>query len=247
MSIKNKVHVNTNYTRSINLERDADSVDVVNAYIPTSKALKLFSRISEGFTNRQSPRAWSLIGPYGSGKSSSTVFLSQLLSAPELATTKAAFKNIKSAAPEVAKPFHKEVAKSNGYLKVLITGSPEAMGKKIIQVLYESAEQFFSEFRGAAPKVVRQLKELSECESVSTSEVLKQVKALQSALINKDCKGIYLVIDELGKFLEFEARHYGANDIYMLQALAEHACKGDDCNLFLFVLLHQSFEQYKQE
>ncbi|MCP4487140.1 MAG: hypothetical protein GY820_07465 [Gammaproteobacteria bacterium] len=30
----------------------------------------------------------------------------------------------------------------------------------------------------------------------------------------------------------------------MLQALAEHACKGNEINLFLFVLLHQSFEQY---
>jgi len=244
MTIKNKVHVNTHYTRSINLERDANSIEVVNAYIPTSRALKLFSRVSEGFTNHQAPRAWSLIGPYGSGKSSSSVFLSQLLSSPDLATTKAAFKNLKSAAPEVVKPFYKEIAKSNGYLKVLITGSPEAMGGRIIQGLYESAEAFFADFRGATPKVVRQLKELSESESVSTSDVLKQVKALQSALINKDCKGIYIVIDELGKFLEFEARHYGANDIYMLQALAEHACKGDECNLFLFVLLHQSFEQY---
>jgi len=244
MTIKDKVHVNTHYTRSINLERDADSVDVVNAYIPTSRALKLFNRVSEGFTNQQAPRAWSLIGPYGSGKSSSSVFLSQLLSSPELDTTKAAFKNLKSAAPEAAKSFHKEITNSNGYLKVLITGSPEAMGKKIIQSLYESAEAFFADFRGAAPKVVRQLRELSESESVSTSDVLKQVKSLQSSLLNKDCKGIYLVIDELGKFLEFEARHYGANDIYILQALAEHACKGDECNLFLFVLLHQSFEQY---
>ncbi len=49
---------------------------------------------------------------------------------------------------------------------------------------------------------------------------------------------------KLGNFLEFEARHYGANDIYLLQALAEHACKGGEINLFLFVLLHQSFEQY---
>ncbi len=244
MTVKNKVHVNTHYTRSINLERDADSVEVVKAYIPTSRALKLFNRVSEGFTDKQAPRAWSLIGPYGSGKSSSSVFLSQLLSSPELATTKAAFKNLRSTAPEIAKPFHKEISNSNGYLKVLITGSPEAMGKNIIHSLYESAEQFFSDFRGAAPKVLRQLKELSEKESVSTNNVLKHIKALQSALLNKDCKGIYLVIDELGKFLEFEARHYGANDIYMLQALAEHACKGDECNLFLFVLLHQSFEQY---
>jgi len=244
MSIKNKVHVNTHYTRSINLERDSDSLDFIKAYIPTSRALKLFSRVSEGFNDKQVPRAWSLIGPYGSGKSSSSVFLSHLLSSPDLATTKAAFKNLKSAEADIAKPFQKEISKSYGYLKVLITGSPEAMGKKIVGGLYESAEAYFSTFRGPSPKIVTQLKALSKKDSVTTSELLKHVKALQSALLNKDCKGIYLVIDELGKFLEFEARHYGANDIYMLQALAEHACKGSECNLFLFVLLHQSFEQY---
>ena len=30
----------------------------------------------------------------------------------------------------------------------------------------------------------------------------------------------------------------------MLQALAEHACKGQQVNLYVFALLHQSFEQY---
>lgn len=244
MSIKTKVHVNTHYTRSINLERDANSIDVINAYIPTSRALKLFLRVSEGFHDKQAPRAWSLIGPYGSGKSSSSVFLSHLLSSPELETTKAAFKNLRASEPNVAKPFQKDVAKTSGYLKVLITGSPEAMGKKIAEGIFEAANEFFASFRGPSPKIVTQLKDLSEKNTVSTSELLKLIKALQEALQNKECKGIYLVIDELGKFLEFEARHYGANDIYILQTLAEHACKGSDCNLFLFVLLHQSFEQY---
>ncbi len=244
MSAKNKVHVNTHYTRSINLERDADSLEVVNAYIPTSRALRLFARVAEGFGDTQAPRAWSLIGPYGSGKSSSSVFLSHLLSSPELVTTKAAFKNLKSSEADIDKPFQKEISKSNGYLKILITGSPEAMGQKIVEGLSESAECFFGQFPGKNPKIVSQLKELTTQDSVSTSELLKHLKGLQTALLNKQCKGIYLVIDELGKFLEFEARHYGANDIYMLQALAEHACKGSECNLFLFVLLHQSFEQY---
>ena len=118
------------------------------------------------------------------------------------------------------------------------------MGNKIVKGLFESAECFFGQFPGKKPKIVNQLKMLVTQESVSTSELLESFESLQTALLNKQCKGIYLVIDELGKFLEFEARHYGANDIYMLQALAEHACKGSECNLFLFVLLHQSFEQY---
>lgn len=244
MSIKNKIHVNTHYTRSINLERDADSLDVINAYIPTSRALKLFARVSEGFSNKQVPRAWSLIGPYGSGKSSSSVFLSHLLSSPDIDTTSAAFENLKKADVKIARSFRKEIADSHGYLKVLITGSPEAMGKKIVEGLHESADQFFGEFTGPKHKILSRLNALSKKESVPANELLDHVKQLQSALLDKGCRGIYLVIDELGKFLEFEARHYGANDIYMLQALAELACKGSDCNLFLFVLLHQSFEQY---
>lgn len=244
MSIKDKIHINTHYTRSINLERDADSLEVANAYIPTSRAMKLFSRVADGFNNNLAPRAWSLIGPYGSGKSSASVFLSHLLSSPDLPTTQAALKNLKETAPEVATQFRKETSKSNGFLKVLITGSPEPMGKKIVQGLASSAQQYFSNFNGRNPKVVSDLEDLSKVESVSTSEITSLIRDLQSALTTKGCKGIYIVIDELGKFLEFEARHYGANDIYMLQALAEHACKGDECNLFLFVLLHQSFEQY---
>lgn len=244
MSIKSKIHINTHYTRSINLERDADSFEVVNAYIPTSRALKLFGRIADGLDTNLAPRAWSLIGPYGSGKSSASVFLSHLVSSPDLPTTQAALKNLKETAPEVATLFRKETAKSKGFLKVLITGSPEPMGNKIVQGLAKSAQQYFSSFNGRNPKVVSDLEELSNADLVSTSDIIVLLKELQCALATKGCKGIYIAIDELGKFLEFEARHYGANDIYMLQALAEHACKGDECNLFLFVLLHQSFEQY---
>ena len=244
MSLKNKVFINTHYTRSINLERDAGSIDVVNAYIPTSRALKLFGRMADGFNNELAPRAWSLIGPYGSGKSSASVFLSHLVSSPELSTTQASLKSLKDSAPEVAARFRKVTSKSNGFLKVLITGFPEPMGLKIAHGLATAAQQYFSNFNGRNPKVVSDLDELAKSKSVKASELIQLIKELQFALAAKGCKGIYIVIDELGKFLEFEARHYGANDIYMLQALAEHACKGGECNLFLFVLLHQSFEQY---
>ncbi len=244
MSMKNKVQINTHYTRSINLERDADSLEVVKAYIPTSRALKLFSRFSEGFNEKQAPRAWSLIGPYGSGKSSASVFLSQLVSSPNLTTTNTAIKNLKGSSPELAESFRKEISENNGYLKILITGSPEPMGRKIVKGMYEAVLHFFALFNGRKPNILTALEELSQADTVTTSEIIEHIIELQKVLISKDCKGIYLVIDELGKFLEFEARHYGANDIYTLQALAEHACKGDECNLFLFVLLHQSFEQY---
>ena len=65
MSMQKRVSVNTHYTRSINLERDASSVDVVKAYIPTSRALRTFARVADTLHEEQAPRAWSWIGPYG--------------------------------------------------------------------------------------------------------------------------------------------------------------------------------------
>ena len=243
MSIHDLVRVNTHYTRSINLERDAGSVDVVSAYIPTSRALRTFSRISDAFNTKLSPRAWSLIGPYGSGKSSFSVFLSQLLSNPTEEGARTAQKVLRKAETSLAAKFTKETKNSHGYLKVLITGAPESMSKRLIKGLADAAEQYWTTLPGKNPKIINELKKAADS-NVSTSEVIKLVVKLQSQLETKQCKGILLVIDELGKFLEFEARHYGANDIYLLQSLAEHACKGSKVNLFLFVLLHQSFEQY---
>jgi hypothetical protein len=53
--------------------------------------------------------------------------------------------------------------------------------------------------------------------------------------------GLVLVLDELGKCLEFAARNPGAGDIFILQQLAEAT---QDSGLCVFTILHQSFERY---
>jgi len=239
MSLHDLVSVKTHYTRSVNLERDSDSTDVVSAYIPTSRALRTFARITESFGNNSTPRAWSLIGPYGSGKSSFSVFLSQLLSCPESDGAHSARKVLKAADLKLANKFIKSTKSSDGYLKVLITGAPESMSKRLIKGLAETAQDYL----GAKLSIVKKLNSAVN-EELTTTEIIDLIDQLQKTLEKKRSKGVLLVIDELGKFLEYEARHYGANDIYLLQALAEHACKGSDANLYLFVMLHQSFEQY---
>lgn len=243
MSLHDFVKVNTHYTRSINLERDASSVDVVNAYIPTSRALRSFSRIADSFNTDLSPRAWSLIGPYGSGKSSFSVFLSQLLSDPLDEAANAAHKVLKKSEKSLANNFVKETKNTDGYLKILITGAPESMSKRLVKGFADAATNYWNSLRGKNPSIVEELQKAAK-KDISTSEIIDLVIKLQEKLETTNCKGMLLIIDELGKFLEYEARHYGANDIYLLQALAEHACKGHEVNLFLFVLLHQSFEQY---
>ena len=245
MSIVDKVSVNTHYTRSINLERDADSVSVVGAYIPTSRALRTLERMAESFKAEESPRAWSLVGPYGAGKSSFAVFLAHLLGQPMDAATKVALKNLRASDEVLAKNYRALTHGNSGYCTVLLTGSPESLGKRLLQSLAEKADEIWGRKRGRSPGVVDRLAHLAERRELPiVSEVLECVQLMQVALRRAGYSGLLLVIDELGKFLEYEARHYGANDIFLLQALAEHAVAVHEVKLSLVVMLHQSFEQY---
>ena len=79
MSLADKIHVNTRYTRSVNVERDRGSPSIVKAYLPTARAVGLLEDVVGAFATRDQPRAWSLVGPYGSGKSSFALFLHELL------------------------------------------------------------------------------------------------------------------------------------------------------------------------
>ncbi len=79
--------------------------------------------------------------------------------------------------------------------------------------------------------------------TVPDSTLLQLVDDLQEALESAG-GGLLLLIDELGKFLEHEARHGGAG-IFLLQQLAEHAFRGRKANLLLIVLLHQGFDLYE--
>ena len=56
--------------------------------------------------------------------------------------------------------------------------------------------------------------------------------------------GVLVIIDELGKFLEYAAMHPERQDVYFLQQLGEASGRsGDEC-LFTVGLLHQGFSSY---
>ena len=244
MSLQDHVRVNTHYTRSINLERDADSTAIVEAYIPTSRALKTLERVHASLTIESAPRAWSLVGPYGSGKSSFAIFLSHLLEAQDSAANKAALEVLQRAQPELAAAFAHLGEGTCGQCVILLTGSPEPLAKALVRSAAEAAKGYWSRRPGRAPAVVRRLKELAAADKPTGSEIMQAISDLQTAIAKAGGNGVLIVIDELGKFLEFEARHYGANDIFLLQSLAEQAFAPHAAPLTITVLLHQSFEQY---
>lgn len=245
MSIEHKINVNTHYTRSVNLKRDAGSESIVNSYIPTSRALKTLELFSHAFKEDESPRAWSLIGPYGSGKSSFASFLSNLLEKDNSSINAAAYKVLSRASVEISKEYKTITENGSGCCVVLLTGSPDSLGKRLIHALHQKSQQIWNIRRGKKPKILGILSESDkqkECPTVN--EITDLVEAFQEALTKIGYSGLFIAIDELGKFLEYETRHAGADNIYLLQELAELAKQKHSTKLALMVMLHQSIEQY---
>ena len=175
MSLSKHVAVNTHYTRSVNLERDESSAALVESYIPTSRSLRTLSKVSETFSEASAPRSWSLIGPYGSGKSAFSVFLSHLLSSPSTPTTKKAFQVLRRADKTLPRAFANVTKHKSGFIKVLVTGAPEPMSARIIGSMADAAEKFWQGRKGKKPLILKKLRAALKSEiTVSVVFLLKR-------------------------------------------------------------------------
>lgn len=242
MKIKDFIDIDTVYTRSINIERDSDSDEIVKTYIPTSRAVNTLHRISDTFDQENTPRSWALIGPYGSGKSSFAVFLSHLMDSGEKTATRSAYDVLSRVDGELCDRFRDHILDTKGYLPILITGAPEPLCKRFLSGMYDATQRYWNTV-GRKPLIINKITDKLSQDTITTAEIIELIEELQEA-VQKTGTGIIVILDEFGKFLEYEARHYGANDIYLLQVLSELAVKKSNANLFVFSLMHQGFEEY---
>ena len=79
MQLRDFVTVVPRFTRAINLERDAAGSGGVDGYLVTTTAEGVLARFAETLKGSAGHRAWTLTGPYGSGKSAFALFLLKLL------------------------------------------------------------------------------------------------------------------------------------------------------------------------
>ena len=244
MNLHNYITIDTVYTRSINIERDVDSSAIVEAYIPTTRSLLTLRRLAGTLNEQDMPRSWALIGPYGSGKSSFAVYLSHLLYAGNEHNTKAALSSLYDHNQELGDNFADYVAGTKGFASVLLTGTPEPLIPRFLAGLQDAAHSFWQNISGAKPSILAEIDKAIKQKTITSQEIIKLVEALRQAVEKAGGTGLIIIFDELGKFLEYEARHYEANDIYLLQSLAEMAVTGHKANLYVFTLMHQGFEQY---
>jgi hypothetical protein len=240
------VVVSPRFARSVSLVRDACRLDAIAGYILTPTGRDVLRRLADALRGDSTSRAWSLTGPYGSGKSAFALFTAQLLTGEEPIRQQAR-KFLAAAAPELSQTFFGPggpLAKSAGRLcPVLVTGSRQPLEKALASSLAVSLRTVAK--RGRPHQIVEHLERLASQEAPSGAAVVGLIEEANEYLerFGNDAAGILLIVDELGKFLEYGATNPEQSDVFVLQELAESATRSKRPFLFL-TILHQALDRY---
>ena len=238
--------VSPRFSRSVSLVRDTHRAEALDGYILTPVGRDVLRRLTDALQGVTQTRAWSLTGPYGSGKSAFALLTAQLLAGESGVRKKARDFLVASDADLASRLFGSGgiLAKKAGRLcPVLVTGSRQPLEKALAASLASSLRSIAA--RGRPPQIVEQLEQLATQDKSSGGVIVRLFEEANEYLSRFDegAAGILLVIDELGKFLEYGASNPEQGDVFVLQELAEAATRSP--RPFLFVtILHQALDRY---
>lgn len=235
MKIQELVSLSRRFRRSTQLERDFNDPAALDGYIPTPEIEEYLERISHGLSPNSGQRAWRITGDYGSGKSSFALLLANL-----------AYRN----ANELPKHLrhlvrdHGLSGRQHKLLPVLVTGTREPISRVLLRALHEALTKNVDGRRSMRSR--DQIAEaLKHSESLDESKIVQWVAAAATELQERELfRGLLIILDEMGKFLEFAALHPERQDVYFLQQLGEASARSGEACLFCVGLLHQGFSAY---
>lgn len=249
MRIQDSICIAPRYMRSVNLERDVAEAFAVSGYILTPVGVDFIRRVCRSL-HGPDPRSWSITGPYGSGKSAFVLFLLNLLRGKKSCGIVESKEILKQTAPDIWSELYDQrkstALRAAGFLPVLVSGSPRSIASSILEAVLRDVPRFSSTkaHRFPALAVLHKLqKEYKQGVPIDLQALVTSLLQLKAELRKAGkCQGMILVVDELGKFLEFAAHNPEQNDLFLLQLLAE--ATGASSDFLLLTILHQAFEQY---
>ena len=214
--LANQVEISRRFLRSIRIDADYGRLDAIEGFVLQPSARLALEIVAKHLLETQQ-RAFTWTGPYGGGKSSLALLLASLVS-PE--------KRLRQAAKAAA-----QLERNS-----LILRAFEATDDKSWTVL-----PIVGKRASVSEEIAAKLDTLPYRRK-RDSKVRRNVIAELTALAESPARrGVLLLVDELGKFLEYAARQ--DEDVYFYQELAEAASRSRG-RLVVIGILHQPFEQY---
>lgn len=241
-SLQDVVRIHRRYSRSINLERDLADVEALEGYIPTDKGLDALRRIAQAACSPGSVRAWTISGAYGTGKSAFALFLASAL-AGRGAAGAAHVQQFLSEPGNAAEAARLALGglKKAGLLPCVAVAQREPLANAVIRALANGVDVRWPE--GNGPESVRMALSLADRadagEPIKAAVVLAALRSVAAA-----SGGLLLAIDELGKVLEYASIHPRADDLFLLQQIAELPAGSNAPPILTVLLLHRAFTDY---
>ena len=237
------VGVERRYTRSVDIARDRKDPAALDGYVLTGSALSALRRLSTGLLHSSTQRAFRVTGPYGSGKSAFGLFLSHLMDADNQISDNSgssaghqALSLLGSKTLETPLPVR---------IPLVLSGRRVSFTKDLLAALEELAVDRFGGRKG----ITRRIRELQALQRDSGARsdartVIDLLEACSQELVLAGQGGIALLVDEMGRFLEFAAARPKEEDPSVFQILAERASGSASNGLAVIAFLHHRFGDY---
>ncbi len=217
------IEISQRYKSSTRIDSDSFSYqNFVDNFILHGTAVNVLDTISRDFSGSEQ-RAYTLTGPYGSGKSTVALFLSSLLSTNSKERDYAAKKLVNSNG--TLNDFQTRFGVKNGWSIVKHVCGLEAPANSILVSIYNSLKISFD---------VNDIKQLNDEQCLQKIKIALEVD-------QKNYDGVILLLDEMGKALDFQSR--SNQDLHLFQSLAD-ICQQAKTPVVLIGFLHQAFIDY---
>lgn len=236
------VRVADRYVRAVNIERDLPDPEALRGYRLTGRAEAALKRILLGLHEGSTQRAWRLTGPYGGGKSSLALLMACLFRDQFSRRTRSG-KLLYTSAPEV----HAQGAKAMAYQPLVLQGHLADVSIVLAQKLIDALQAQRSS--AARKQLIQSIKKFIRARerrgapADGVLDLLDQYADLE-ARSSSAFAGVIVIIDELGRFLDYAASANADVDAGFFQALAERCAGRRDTSIATIGILHQRFEDY---
>ncbi len=228
--------------RAANIELDRQLP--IDNYVVTGRALDVVVRWVHALNGTTPGRAWSITGPYGSGKSSLALFLAALAEPAASPSLMVAISKLAAADPQVAKELLAArtslQAAQNGFVVALATADHGPLVPRLARSLAEGARRHPL---ADNPVFVREVPHLEEL-ALAAPSADAAARLVKTAALIADVVPVLLVIDELGQALHYAAESKRLGEFYLLQQLAEQASSAKNRPIFFFTIQHLALADY---
>ncbi len=214
--------------------------------MPTARALDLLARVIDAMWSPAANRAWSVAGPYGSGKSSFAVFLDSLLGPQSDPHHAAAVATLRDVDPGLAERLHatrsKYGAEVGGFVRLSVTADREPITLTVARAIEAGVVRHVASSRRSSRVRAVQAGIGDFATTIAKQPNSRAVVGALQALV--ELGPVLIVIDEFGKNVEYVSDGAADGDLFLFQAIAEASSGPNALPLAILTLQHLSLEDY---